>query len=79
MINENENLLKLQQSLRKRLSPIHPNRDFVGSLQKRLEESPSHRKKRHLAATLLTVAGGLVVGTAIFLIGRELIEGGGES
>lgn len=75
MINQNENLLELEQSLRNRLSPVRPNRDFVGSLQKRLEESPIYRKKRQLAVTLLTVAGGLVVGTAVFLIGRGLAEG----
>ncbi|HCU57631.1 MAG TPA: hypothetical protein DF984_05310 [Anaerolineaceae bacterium] len=75
MINENDNLLELEQSLRTRLSPVRPDRDFVGNLQQRLEQSPIFQKKRHLAVTLLTVAGGLVIGTAVFLIGRELIEG----
>jgi len=74
MINQNENLLELEQSLRNRLYPISPDRDFVGSLHKRLEESPIFRKKRQLALTLLTVAGGRVVGTAVFLIGRGLVE-----
>ena len=75
MMNENENLLKLEQSLRNRLSPVRPNRDFVGSLHKRLEQSPIYQNKRHLAVTLLTIAGGLVIGTAVFLIGRELLDG----
>ena len=75
MMNENENLLKLEQSLRKRLSPVRPNRDFVGSLHKRLEQSPIYQNKGHLAVTLLTIAGGLVIGTAVFLIGRELLDG----
>ncbi len=79
MINENDNLLELEESLRTRLSPIRPDRDFVGNLQQRLEQSPILEKKRHLAVTLLTVAGGLVIGTAVFLIGRELIVGGGKS
>lgn len=75
MINEDDNLLELEQSLRTMLSPVRPDRDFVGNLQQRLEQSPIFQKKRHLAVTLLTVAGGLVIGTAVFLIGRELIEG----
>lgn len=75
MINENNNLLEIEESLRTRLSPVRPDRDFVGNLQQRLEQSPIFQKKRHLAVTLLTVAGGLVIGTTVFLIGRELIEG----
>ena len=73
MINQNEHLLDLEQSLKNRLYPVRPDRSFVGSLQKKLEESPLFRKKRHLATTLLTIAGGLVIGTAVFLIGRELL------
>lgn len=79
MNNENENLLKLEQSLRNRLSPVRPDRNFVGNLQQRLEQSPIYQKKRHVAVTLLTVAGGLVIGTAVFLICRELMEGAEKS
>jgi hypothetical protein len=79
MINENENLLELEQSLKDRLSPVRPSRDFVGTLHERLEQSPIYRKKHRLAVTLLTVAGGLVIGTAVFLIGRELVEGAEKS
>lgn len=75
MRNENETLLKLERSLRDRLNPVRPDHKFIGSLQKKLQESPLLRKKRHLAVTLLTIAGGLVVGTAVFLIGRGLIAG----
>lgn len=79
MMNKNENLLNLEQSLRNRLNPVRPDRKFVGHLHKKLEESPLYERKRHLAGTLLTVAGGLVIGTAVFLIGRELIGGSPQS
>lgn len=74
MKSENEILLALEKSLRDELHPVQPDQYFVGNLHKRLEDSPAYRRKRQLAVTLLTVAGGLVLGTAIFLIGRGFIE-----
>ena len=79
MINKNETLLELEQSLRDRLNPVRPDQHFVGRLHKRLEQSPIYLEKHHLAVTLLTIAGGLVIGTAVFLIGRGLIEGSEKS
>jgi hypothetical protein len=51
-----------------------PDRQFVGRLRKRLENSPTYQKQERLAATFLTVAAGLVVGLVIFLIGKGFIN-----
>lgn len=73
-MTENEELLALEKSLKDQLNPVKPDQSFVGCLSKRLEDSPAYRRKRRMAATMLTVAGGLVFGLAIFLIGRGFIH-----
>lgn len=70
----NEALLALEQSLRSQLNPVEPDQLFVGSLRQRLEDSPTYRQQRRLAVQMLTVAVGLVVGLAIFLIGRGFMH-----
>lgn len=67
-------LLELERSLRKRLSPVKPDQQFVGTLRQRLEDSPAYRHQRRLAVSMLSIAAGLVVGLAIFLIGRSFIH-----
>lgn len=69
-----EALLALEQSLRSQLNYVKPDQQFVGRLRQRLEDSPTYRQQRRLAVKMLTVAVGLVVGLAIFLIGRGFIQ-----
>jgi type VI protein secretion system component VasF len=73
MIAENQ-LDQLEKSLRAKLAPIEPNEQFIGSLRRRLEDSPTYQKKQRLAVSLLSVALGLTVGLAVFLIGRGLVN-----
>jgi hypothetical protein len=70
----NEKLLALEKSLKSRLHPVTPDRQFVGRLRKRLENSPVYQKQQRLAATFLSIAAGLVFGLVIFLIGRGFIK-----
>jgi len=72
--SSNEALLALERSLKKELHPVKPDRKFVGTLRRRLEDSPVYQRKRRMAATMLSIAAGLVVGLAIFLIGRGFIQ-----
>ncbi len=74
MLAENQ-LDQLEKSLRAKLAPIEPNEQFIGSLRRRLEDSPAYQKKQRLAVSLLSVALGLTVGLAVFLIGRGLVNG----
>jgi hypothetical protein len=76
---ENDNALasrltNLEQSLKSQLFPIAPDQDFVGTLQRQLQESPTYQQRRLKAATLLTIAGGLVIGLTIFLIGKQFLN-----
>ena len=77
--NKNEQLLALERSLREGLSPVAPRQAFVGTLRTRLEDSPIYQKKRRMAATLLTVAGGVVFGLSVFLIARGFMQGPGKA
>jgi hypothetical protein len=76
---DNESLLALEDSLKRRLHPVTPNRQFVHGLRRRLEESNRLNRQRRTAATLLTIAGGLLIGLAIFLIGRGFLSGSGKA
>jgi len=67
----NERLLELEKSLKSRLHPVAPDQKFVSHLSSRLEDIPIDQKQRTLGVTLLSVAAGLVVGLAIYLISRE--------
>ncbi len=73
-MSSNEALLALEQALREKLNPVRPDQNFVVSLRKRLEESPAYNQQRRLAATMLTIATGLLVGLVVFLIGRNFIQ-----
>ncbi len=70
----NEKLLALEKSLKSKLHPVRPDRQFVGRLRNRLENSPTYQKQRRLAATFLSIAAGLVVGLVVFLIGKGFIK-----
>jgi hypothetical protein len=70
----NESLLELENSLKRQLQPVQPNRQFVNKLKTRLEESNIFDQQQRTAATLLTIAGGLMIGLAIFLIGRGFLS-----
>lgn len=70
----NEPLLALEATLKNHLNPVKPDRDFVQQLGEHLEESPSLLQQRKAAVFLLTIAGGLVIGLAVFLIGRKLVN-----
>jgi hypothetical protein len=75
----NEQLLALEKTLKARLSPVHPNQQFIGLLRRRLEDAPIDPQRKWLAMTLLAIAGGLAVGLVIFLIGKGLVENGEEA
>lgn len=72
--SSNDSLIDLERQLRARMNPVQPDRQFVGALLQRLERSPMTPQRQRTAATLLSIAGGLVVGLAIFLIGRRFVE-----
>lgn len=74
-VSTNEELLAIEEALRTRLNPVRPNQKFVSNLRQRLVESPAYQQRQQKAAKLLTVAGGLMFGLVVFLIGRRLIEG----
>ncbi len=69
-----EALLALENALKTKLKAVKPDQNFVGNLHIRLESSPVYRQQRRRAATLLSIAAGLLVGLAIFLVGRAFIE-----
>jgi len=75
----NETLLALEDSLKDKFHPVEPDQQFVRHLRIRLEESPILYRRRRTAATLLTIAGGLLLGLAIFLIGRGFLSQSGEA
>lgn len=75
---QNESLLSLEDSLKGKFLPVKPDQQFVRRLRTRLEESPILHRRRRAAASLLTIAGGLLVGLAIFLIGRGFISQSGK-
>lgn len=69
-----DQLSKIEQSLRTKLAPVAPNEQFIGRLRQRLEGSPIYQKQQRLAVSLLSIAFGLVVGLIIFLVGRGLVN-----
>lgn len=76
---QNESLIALENSLKQKLHPVEPNQHFVQKLRTRLEESPILYRQRRTAATLLTIAGGLLIGLIIFLIGRGFLRQSGKA
>lgn len=77
MMDENTSnmtLLDLEQTLKRKLFPVQPDKKFIGQLRERLENSPLYYQPRRLAMQLLTTAGGLVAGLVIFLIGKRLLK-----
>jgi len=70
----NERLLALEKSLKTKLHPVVPDRQFVGHLRERLEDSTIYQKKKKLAATLLSIAAGLTIGLVVFLIGVGFLQ-----
>jgi len=69
----NESLLILEEKLKAKLNPVEPSQNFVVNLRKALEESDVAQQQRRTAASLLTIALGLIVGLAIFLIGKKFL------
>jgi len=67
-------LNRIEQSLRTKLAPIVPNDKFIGHLRERLEGSTIYEKQHRLAVSMLSIALGLVVGLVIFLVGRGLVH-----
>lgn len=72
--NSDERLLALEKSLKSQLYPVKPDREFVGVLHQRLQDSPIYLRRKEKAATLLTIAAGLSIGLVIFLIGKQIIQ-----
>ena len=71
-----DQLNKIEQTLRTKLAPIAPNDQFIGTLGQRLEGSTIYEKQHRLAVSMLSIALGLVVGLVIFLVGRGLVRDG---
>ncbi len=67
-------LKTLEKSLKSQLFPVAPDQDFVGTLHRRLQESPTYQQRRLKAATFLMIAGGLVIGLTIFLVGKQFLR-----
>jgi hypothetical protein len=73
-MNTENQLYQIEKSLKAKLAPVEPNEQFIGTLRRRLEDSPAYQQKRRLAASFLTVALGLTVGLTVFLIGKSLVN-----
>jgi hypothetical protein len=69
-----DDLLVLEQALRAKLHPITPNQEFVGNLRGQLENSSIYQRQRETAHVFLTIAGGLLVGLVVFLVGRGIFK-----
>ncbi|QRN83533.1 hypothetical protein JR338_01910 [Chloroflexota bacterium] len=69
-------LNKIEQTLRTKLAPIAPNDQFIGTLRNRLEGSTIYEKQHRLAVSMLSIAVGLVVGLVVFLVGRGFVNDG---
>ena len=76
---ENETLLSLEEALKDKFHRVQPDQQFVQQLRTRLEESSIPYRRQRTAATLLTIAGGLLVGLAVFLIGRRFLSHSGDA
>jgi hypothetical protein len=74
----NRDLLDLEKALREKLRPVTPDQKFIGSLRRQLEQTSEQDQERRLAASFLTIAGGLIMGLIIFLIGRIFMHDSGE-
>ncbi len=70
----NEDLLRLERSLKHTLHPVYPDQRFVGSLRKKLKEEASQDRTHRLGISFLTIAAGLIAGLTVVLIGRILIK-----
>jgi len=66
-----ETLLELEQSLKAKLNPVQPDHGFITTLREKLINEPIYRPQHRTALTLLTIAGGLIFGLAIYLFGRR--------
>lgn len=70
----NNDLLALERSLKTQLQPIKPNQQFVGNLRLRLEDPSAYRRPRQTAYSFLAIAGGLLFGLVVFLIGKGFFQ-----
>jgi hypothetical protein len=70
----NDDLLIVEEALRAKFHPITPNQDFVGNLRGQLESSTIYQRQRDTAHVFLTIAGGLLVGLVVFLVGRGIFQ-----
>jgi hypothetical protein len=66
-----QSLLDLERSLKESLNPIKPDTKFIYELRQQLEVSSLHKKQQRAGISLLLIAGGLITGLVIFLIGRR--------
>jgi hypothetical protein len=69
-----QELAILEDSLRNSLHPVEPDRTFVRRLHRQLENAKDFGQNTRFAKQLLTIAVGLLVGFAIFIVGRDMIE-----
>lgn len=72
--SQNESLIALENALKHKLHPVQPNQHFVQKLRSSLEQSNILDRQKRTAATFLTIAGGLLIGLVIFLIGRGFLR-----
>lgn len=70
----NEDLLKLERSLKNTLKPVDPDHKFIGSLRKALREEADADRSHRIAFSFLTIAAGLIAGLTVILIGQILIK-----
>jgi len=70
----NEELLKLERSLRRTLHPVNPDQKFIGVLRKKLEQEANTDQAHRLAFSFLTIAAGLIAGLIAILIGQILLR-----
>jgi len=73
-----ETLLALERSLKTKLNPVQPDQSFIQTLRQRLIETPKNNPQHRTAMTLLTIAGGLIFGLVIYLLGRGFIQANRE-
>jgi len=68
-----QSLLDLERSLKESLNPVKPDKKFVYELRQQLEGSSAHKKQQRAGVSLLLIAGGLITGLVIILIGRRFL------
>lgn len=73
-----QTLLDLEKSLKAKLNPVQPDHRFITTLREKLINEPIQQPQHRTALTMLTIAGGLLFGLAVYLFGRRYFQAPSE-